>query len=202
MILSFYSKLIPSQKDLAEIILPFYSKLIPSQKDLAEIILSFYSKLIPSQKDLAEIILSFYSKLIPSQKDLARMILSFYSKLACYVISKLSFMSNLNLLESYSKTSKSSKVRGEARCNRWSDIADSLVFLIQFPARFEIPMCSSALVKLMSDSFFVISNFAVTTCLFIYLFIYFIYLIHYLFSITRSYKTNLHRVSIIYDTLK
>ena len=121
--------------------------------------------------------MSFYSKLIPSQKDLARMILSFYSKLACYVISKLSFMSNLNLLESYSKTSKSSKVRGEARCNRWSDIADSLVFLIQFPARFEIPMCSGALVKKMSDIFFVISNLAVTTRLFIYLCIYlFIYL--------------------------
>ena len=113
-------------------------------------------------------------------------------------------MSNLNLLELYAKTSKSLKVRGESRCNRWSDIADSLVFLIQFPARFEIPMCSGALVKKMSDIFFVISNLAVTTRLFIYLCIHlFIYLfICYLFSITRSCKTNLHRVSIKYDTLK
>ena len=38
-----------------------------------------------------------------------------------------------------------------------------------------------------------------TPHLFIYLFIY---LTHYLFSITRSYKTNLHRASIKYDTLK
>ena len=29
----------------------------------------------------------------------------------------------------------------------------------------------------------------------------FIYLIHYLISITRSYKTNLHQASMKYDTL-
>ena len=42
-------------------------------------------------------------------------------------------------------------------------------------------------------------------CLFIYLFIYLIYLFIYLFNyvilITRSYKTNLHRVSIKHDIL-
>ena len=35
--------------------------------------------------------------------------------------------------ESKAKISKSSKVIGESHCNRWSDIAETLAFLIHFP---------------------------------------------------------------------
>ena len=43
------------------------------------------------------------------------------------------------------KISKSSKEIGELHSYRWSDIADSLAFLIRFPVRFEVRMCSDAL---------------------------------------------------------
>ena len=40
---------------------------------------------------------------------------------------------------------KLSKVIGESHCNRRSDIADYLAFLIRFSVRFEDPMSSDAL---------------------------------------------------------
>ena len=66
-----------------------------------------------------------------------------------FSVSKLPFISYLNLLESDTEISKSSKVIGESHCSRWSDIADSLMLLIRFPVRFEVPMCSGASVKLL-----------------------------------------------------
>ena len=57
---------------------------------------------------------------------------------------------------------KSSKVIGVRYCNRWSDIADSLVFFIYFPDRVDVFRCSS---KKCRKVFTVISNLAVTTCI-------------------------------------
>ena len=79
------------------------------------------------------------------------------------LVSKLPFKSNLNFLESDAKISKSSKDIGESHCNRWLHIADSLTYLIRFPVKFEVPMCSDALVKKCGNVFSVLSNLAVTT---------------------------------------
>ena len=64
--------------------------------------------------------------------------------------------------ESGAKIPKSSKVIGELHCNRWSDIANSLAFLIHFPVRFEVPMRSRSSKKLL-ERFSIISKLAVTT---------------------------------------
>ena len=70
-------------------------------------------------------------------------------------------MSNLNLLESGSKMSKSTNVVGESHCNRWLDIDESLAFLIRSFNRSSHVFRSSS--KKMWESFPIISNLAVTT---------------------------------------
>ena len=59
--------------------------------------------------------------------------------------------------------SKSSKIMGHSHCNRGTDIADTLVFLIRFPVRVDFLMCSDPLVKKMAERLSIISNLAVAT---------------------------------------
>ena len=66
-------------------------------------------------------------------------------KLSRFII-KLSLKSDLKLLQSVAKILKPSTFMAQLHCNRWSDIADCLMFLRRFPVRLDIPMCSAALV--------------------------------------------------------
>ena len=67
------------------------------------------------------------------------------------LISRLSFISNLNLLESDAM---------QLHCSRESGIANSLVFLIRFPNNFEVAM---HLLKKMAKRLSVTSYLGVTT---------------------------------------
>ena len=85
------------------------------------------------------------------------------------LIGEISFISNLHLLESDAKISKSSRAIRESHCNSWSDIADFLAFLIRFLVRFLIFSLSSHVPrhfsKKMLEHFSLIINLAVTTCI-------------------------------------
>ena len=56
-----------------------------------------------------------------------------------HFIKRLSLRSNLNLLDSAAKISKLSKFMVQLHSNRWSDIADWLMFFRHFLVRLEIP---------------------------------------------------------------
>ena len=70
------------------------------------------------------------------------------------IINKLSLMSNLKLLVSEAKISKSSKLMEQSHCKRWSETTDCFTFLTRFSAKLEIPTCSAALVKFCSSKFY------------------------------------------------
>ena len=63
------------------------------------------------------------------------------------LISKLSLIRSLKLLVSEAKISKLSKSIVQSYCNRCSETAESFTFLTRLPVKFEIPICSAALVK-------------------------------------------------------